>query len=276
MGGYKDWPKGAWSHTQWSELRRCQRAHNLHYKQRIYRLGPTPLALEIGTAFHKGMEHVGEIASWGAETALEDWEEASRKARQIVKDPAAGIEATRLLGSYHREYGVTNGGHGKNKILAVEEVLLGGNLHKDIGGYAAIADAVIEEPDGTIVLYEYKTAGRMPSGTLEELEVELKVGSQACSLAYCGRLKWGKPPVVVRDITTKTNKVGHKRIRMTFTDAELDRWEQDQIDLEQLNGLTCANRDACDPPTGYRCNYFDYCWGSEEAREKMYVKREAG
>jgi len=274
MGGYKDFPKGAWSHSRWSELRRCPRAYDLKYNQKIYQLGPTPLALEIGIAFHKGLEHVGEIASWGAETSVSDWEEASKKARGVVKDPAAGLEATRLLGAYRLKYGSANAGYGDAKVLAVEEVLLGGKLHERIGGFAAIADGVVEEPDGTIVLFEHKTSGRAFSGTLEELSKDLKVGSQACGLAYCGRERWGKTPVVVRNVVTKTKLVGFQRIRMTFTDEELDVWARDQEELEGMIGLKCANRDACDPPVGFRCGFFQHCWGTNEDRETLYFQKD--
>lgn len=271
---WKKWPKGAWSHSQWETLRRCPKAHKLKHREKLYRVGFKPLALEIGTCFHDALETLGEMAIWGP-TNFQDWDDAVKAARQRCKDPGAGLEATRLIAEYRRFYGYENAGYGDHEVEAVEEVLLCGDLHKDIGGMAAIADAVtLFQKDRFI--WEHKTAGKKSSGTVEEICQSLKVGSQACVLAYAGREKWGTIPTIIRNVTIKTKNVAFERFALTFTDDDLDRWAEDQRELEEMVGLSCANRDACAPTMGYRCGYFEYCHGTDEERELLYRQKKGG
>ena len=272
MSAYDRFPKTALSHSQLAELRRCPKAHKLKYRQGLMRKGPPGKALEIGTLFHRVLETVGEQARWG-ETAVSDWDAALRNANHGVSDPSAMIEATRLIGAYRLHYGSGNAGYGDSEILAVEEVLETPDLHRDAGGFAAIADAVVREYDGTLAIYEHKTAGRCPDDD-EETRRELKTGSQAGALAYCARAVYKELPVVIRNVAAKTRVVGLQRVRLVFTDAELDRWAQEQEELvEQMLPLSCANRDACSPPLGFKCNYFEFCHGTDDERADLYEAR---
>lgn len=271
----KNWPAGAWSHTQFAELRRCPRAHKLKYRDKLSLIGVTPKALEVGSGFHTVLEIVGERRLRDGVVHVNDWDQALMAARARLQDPSAGIEITRLVGAYRLKYGHENAGYPSDHILqGVEETLLGGELHKDIGGFAAIADGVTHDASGELYIWEHKTAARLPSyDTKEELIEELKVGSQAMSLAYCGWKRYSRIPKVVRNITTKTRVVDFLRVELSFSQDELLKWEEEQRSLEQLVPLDCANRDACAPPTGFKCQFFKWCHGSEEDKSTYYIKR---
>jgi hypothetical protein len=280
MSRFDNWPKGAWSHSRWAELRRCPKAHDLRYNQRLYRIGQRPEALEIGSCFHRACELIGLDVLAGHDThdtAL--WDEAIRIARSECKSPGAGLQATRLWGAYQKRWGHANAGYGNATLLAVETVLTGGDLHSAVGGYAAIADAAIEDERG-IWIVETKTAARKPSGSDEEIERDIAMQDQVLGLTYCARLKWGdRVQGVLRNIVVKTSLVSFMRPFVEISNEAIDNWLRDQREAEQMVGLTCANRDACAPPMGFRCDYFDYCHASslgdhEDAVAELYYKKE--
>lgn len=279
MSRFDNWPKGAWSHSKWAELRRCPKAHDLKYNKRLYRIGKKPDALLIGEIFHRGVELVTIDALAGIDTTWEHWEAAMRMARkEHPKDVKVGLEATRLLAAYAKHYGPENAGYEPEyTITGTEEVLTGGDLHVEHGGYAAIADAILEDIHGPIIV-ETKTAARMPSGTETELKRAIAMQDQVLGLAYCGYKRFGSIPRVMRNIVTKTNQVGFLRLLVDISDEALEKWERDQLESEQLIGLTCANRDACAPPMGFICNYFEHCHGTstgmdQETVDAMYYSK---
>jgi len=265
--GRKEWPRGAWSHSRFEVLRRCPRAHKIKYVERIVPLGLPPFNLEVGVGFHRVLEAVGNAVMLGEDSSPERWDAAVLEARGKCSDGKAALEVTRLGNSYQQRWGCANAGYPKDcKLIGVEKTLFGGTLHAAMGGYAAIADGLCEGSKG-LEVYEHKTAARMPSGSYEEVVRKLKVGSQACSLAYCAWKTLGEIPCVVRNIITKTKVPDVARFTLKFTEDELLKWEQDQVELEQLVGLTCANRDACAPVVGFECDYLAYCHGTEADKE---------
>lgn len=280
MSKFSKWPRGAMSHSQWAELRRCPKAHHLKYGERLYRVGTKPQPLVIGDCFHRGLELVGLEAAAGRQTPSHVWDDAARLARAECESQTAGLEATRLLAAYAKHYGYENAGYGVDvDVLGVEDVLTGGDLHEAHGGYAAIADAVIEDAFGLWIV-ETKTAARMPSGTEEELQRAIAMQDQVIGLAYCGAKRWpDRRPGILRNVVTKTNSVGFLRVPVRISDEALENWERDQLDAERLIGLTCANRDACAPVMGFPCQYFEHCHGTslgldKDVVEAMYARKE--
>lgn len=280
----RDWPKGAWSHSRWQTLRRCPKAHHLKYVERIYPIGEKPEALLIGSMFHFGMEVITDLARRGSQTTPLEWSDAAKQAAALTRkeverqgrvfDPKTILEGFRLLAVYPKIWGYENAGFGKHTIHASEMVLKGGDLHAALGGFASIADAVTEF-NGQLYVWEHKTAGRMPSGDSEADKIrDLKSRPQYAALAFCAREHYGKLPIVVHSVTTKTKVVGSARFDIHFTHEELDQWAAEQQELESMVNLKCANRDACAPPVGFRCDYFNHCHGSDEQREKLYAAKE--
>lgn len=270
------WPDGAWSHSQFATLRRCPKAHKLRYKRRLQLVGGEKSdALLIGSGFHRGRELVTLEALRGAETDRAVWDSAVAVASAECPSGPAAVEVVRLLRAYQLKYGCDNAGYGHEyEVAGAEQVFTAGDLHASIGGFASIADAhLIRNIDGRHVLVEAKTAGRSPSGTIEHMAAERRTWSQTLSLAYCGWQELGEIPLILYDIVVKNTKPVFFRVPVEVTEADLLRWRAEQEELEQLVPLSCANRDACAPPVGFRCEFFDYCHGSDEDRNAKYEIR---
>lgn len=268
-----DWPKGAWSHSHWSSVRKCTRLAHLKYDLNLTPVGPAAPALQIGSYFHKALEAVGRNAMHGYETSRATWVSAMQEANMAAEDVDARLDGMRLVGAYSQHYGHENAGYGPGvEIHGVELVLTGGDLHAAIGGFAAIADAWVEDLDGHM-LYEHKTAARMPSGSPEDQVRHLKSRPQYPALAFCFRATHGFIPRVCHNLVTKTKTVGLRRNIIEFTDMELDDWAASQRELEPLAQLNFQNRDACAPTFGPACDFFHYCHGTEEEREQLYQIR---
>jgi hypothetical protein len=268
----KSWPEGAWSPSQFETLRRCPRAHKLRYREKLALIEPPAPAREIGIMFHRVLESVGNAALRGEPTDKELWGLATVAARDKCALPASGLEGTRLVAAYRQRYGDDNAGYGDYKVRAVETTLFGGELHADLGGFASIGDAVVEDADGPII-FEHKTAGRMMSGEDADVIAQLKVGSQACALTYCYYETFGEIPRFVRNVVTKTRTPDLKRYMLTFNKGDLDRWAEEQRALEVLAPMDFCNRDACAPVVGFRCDFFDYCHGTDEQRATLFGPR---
>lgn len=279
----KDWPEGAWSTSQKSLLRRCPKAHKLRYQHGLVPRAVASDALLIGTGFHRVRELVTLEALRGGETTDSVWQHAIETARAECPSGPASLEITRLARAYMQKYGTANAGYGENFIVeGSEKVLLGGGLHREHGGFAAIADAVLFDASSECAvkfgymrrwLVETKTAGRTPPGTVDELAAERRTWDQCLSLAYCGWKTYGEIPGVLYDIVVKNKTVAFLRVPVLVTEAELLTWEAEQVESEQLFGLSCANRDACAPPVGFGCDYFKFCHGTDEDREQHYTLR---
>lgn len=268
------WPEGAWSTSRFSTLRRCPKAHHLKYTQRISPLTAASAALLIGTAFHRGRELVAKLAAAGEPTGREQWAEAIALAAAECESGPASVEAVRLLRAYESRYGATNAGYGSEyTVLSAEQVFAARDLHRNLGGFAAIADAKLRRNDGRLVVVEIKTASRSPAGSIEEAAAERKTWDQALALAYCVRDVEGEIPLILYDVAVKTTVPKFVRIPVEVTAEDLARWAEEHAELEQLVTLRCANRDSCAPPVGYRCDYFDYCHGDALDRERLYEIR---
>ena len=272
MSRSKDWPEGAWSTSQKSLLHRCPKAHKLRYQHGLVAKGEPSDALLIGTGFHRVRELVCLEILRGGETTDDVWQQAIETARAECSSGPASLEITRLVRAYMRRYGLENAGYGDGySVEAAEKVLLGGDLHKAHGGFGAVADAVLF--NDRIWLVETKTAGRTPPGTIDELAAERRTWDQCLSLAYCGWKTYGDVPGVLYDIVVKNKTPVFLRVPVLVTEAELLKWEAEQIEGEQMFGLSCANRDACAPPVGFRCDYFEFCHGTDADREQLYTLR---
>ncbi len=254
------WPEGAFSHTRFATLRQCTHKHQLQYVQKLQRKGTKPLALAVGDGFHVSLEKVALMALGNEDLTVEDWEAAVTSAiAQCKLEGPAKLEVTRLVGAYRLRHGEDNAGYGSHYIEHVEKILVAKDLHKDIGGFAAKADAITSDVDGNLWAWEHKTSGRMPSGTDIEIASGIRSRPQMKALAYCARDTFGRNVGVMHNLVTKTKLVGFKRVAVTFTDRELDRWAEEQKKLEALIPLDIQNHDACDPPVGYRCQFFEKC-----------------
>lgn len=273
----KDWPEGAWSTSQKSLLRRCPKAHKLRHQHGLVPKAVVSEALLIGTGVHRVRELVTLEALRGEETTDSVWQQAIETARAECPSGPASLEITRLARAYMQKYGTANAGYGDDFIVeGSEKVLLGDALHAAYGGFAAIADAVLFDtaraPEQRW-LVETKTAGRTPAGTIDEIAAERRTWDQCLALAYCGWKTYGEIPGVLYDIVIKNKVVAFLRVPILITEAELLKWEAEQIEGEQLFGLSCANRDACAPPVGFGCDYFKFCHGTDEDREQLYTLR---
>ncbi len=270
---WKDWPRGYWSHSRFSELRRCPKSHDLRYNQKVYPKGSRPDALEIGGYVHDVCEYVGKQCLSGFEPTDYVWQEAEAQARDGLQNPKNMIDGARLISAYRMQYGDEQAGWPPDEyeLIGVEEVFKARELHQSIGGFASKADVTLRQyGSGRLVVAERKTGARKPSGSMEEIVESLRSRPQLMALAFCARDHYGELPLIIHDLITKTKTVEFYRIEVEVTDADLDRWAREQVELEQMIPLTCANRDACDPPVGFRCQYFKFCHGTDQDRQALY------
>lgn len=274
MSDRSNWPVGAWSYTQSSELARCNRAHTLRYVRGVSLLANKPLPLSVGDYGHKVLEYVGRECLRGSPADDHAYEEGARQAQMSIDDLDAIIEGTRLIGAYRMRYGDELAGWDGWDLVDVERTFRAKDLHASIGGYAQIADVVLRDPgDGKLCIAERKFLARRPNGIDKDPERVirgLRTRPQLLGLAFCARDELGEVADIIYDVIVKTRVVGFERIRVPIDNELLDRWGEDQHKREKLIGLDIPNWDQCDPPYGFPCWAFDWCHGTTADRVILY------
>lgn len=189
-------------------------------------------------------------------------------------DPADAYEAERLCTGYWAKYTTSNAGWpSEAKILRIE-----GLLQSELNGLpiTARADSIIDL-EGEILIADHKTRKTRPP---EHYVDSLHTRAQFLRLAWLYQQKHSVlPDGIWVNVITKTKEVQLSRHVVKITSAEVDRWAENQFELaERIKHMQRMQHDAvmnyhsCWPEfMGSRCEYYNWCHGSEELKERFYT-----
>jgi hypothetical protein len=269
----------AYGSSKWSELARCTEAHHLYYNDGLVPLGNRPDHFGIGSLFHAAQ--AWQLAGQGVWSDVVEYckSQMTFAADGSVFDREVIEESERLLQCYYAHWG-EDGGWGNasdSRVLAVEYEMVG-----KVGGmfYSAKADHIRKHYD-EIVVVDTKTSGRKPSGVtlvgsglvgLDEYARELATRPQFLGLSWItGEIfNAGKPVSLIDDLVIKTKVPSFARVRIDFTEEMIKTWQkQHELLLQEPRRM---NLHQCAPGFTRRCDYFDWCHGTDEMRANWYSK----
>ncbi len=174
-----------------------------------------PVALDFGTAMHRGLERVFRGVREFQETTPEpDWckwlcqvgEDAELSSRTVDLSESDRIKVEVLLDRYTTKYACSDAfGDNRLRVIDVEhsmaQPLIGPNGRKALRyGVHGIADAVVECTDGEVAIVEHKTVAAITEQYCDRVEID----TQVLLYAYMLTLELGKPVRrVIYDIIQK-------------------------------------------------------------------------
>lgn len=275
-----------------AELQRCPTAHDLKYTQRIF---PKKEAayFDAGRITHAGQRYInegviaGEVRDWHEVIKAAHEERADKIAAGLAKPVAWDEEdpiltAEDCLTKYYGTYGLDNGGWPEAvKLLHVELFLEDKELRA-----TCRADLVVSLA-GDIVIPDTKTRSKVLPKDREEYARELRTNEQFLRLSALAQVHFNtpEPPAVWLDAIIKTaNPPKDKelkwpvdRLMVRFTQSDIDRWRENAARMIAVEDAmrrlpVVRNYHSCAPPIGSRCQYFDYCYGSETQRDEKFRK----
>ena len=293
-------------HSRWAAFHECETKHHLLFHQHV-RPKKRPLAPDIGTLVHIALA-AQELAAKN-NLQLQLWQEAIRTSH---RPPEVTLEATRLVAGYFLFWGVDNGGWGEGtKLIGIEEYLSAAEANSASGksykvgrpigfphSYSTRYDQIVEtwlrSDDGELLkniaypvrskaLVDHKTRGTRIKDVRKFVRLA-HADTQFLGHAYLWRERTGEHLPVIYNAIVKTKVPEYMRIVIHYKDEELDRWAANQakIELRRLPLMqdpehdTLMNYEACVPPIGSPCDFFDWCHGDEQSRLDNYYMAEAG
>jgi hypothetical protein len=265
-----------WGSSRFACWRTCPRAHQLRYHEGVR---PKEAAdyFSIGILLHAVMAYAARGHVW----------------RELIAylttldniDLGHVYEVERLEEGYFAHYGDENCGFPDNVEIVDVEVEMAGEL----GGlpYTGRADLVIRAAD-QLVIVDHKTRGRKVPDDRDEYRRDLLTRPQLLGLSWLAWQYYSKrdhrghpldaPPAVMLNEIVKTKVPQFGRTTITPTERQLRDWAANHsIEVMRSRqeladgGETGLRRlDACAPVIGSRCQFFDWCHGSEETRQLHY------
>lgn len=191
-------------------------------------------------------------------------------------DPADAYEAERLCTWYFAKYTTQNAGWpSEARIIRIE-----GLLQSEINSLpiTARADSIIDL-DGEILIADHKTR---KTKTPDHYVDSLHTRAQFLRLAWLYQQKHQQlPDGIWVNVIVKTKEVQLSRHIVKLSQTEVDRWAENQAVLATLiksqkflKAPAVMNYSACWPEYfgNGRCEYYNYCHGSDEVRERFYVQ----
>lgn len=271
--------------SRWKTLHECEQKHDLHYVQLIRPIGgSTTLEQELGILTHACFNYVAEGIIAGTprkwhdvlQVASEQMDEQERS----VWDPFSLENAGRLLESYDAFWGPENLGFDKPVKIVAAEREMRAEIRPGLP-YSCRADVLVEL-FGEPVVVDHKTRARARS-TAGDLERELRADASIIGQSWLAMTTLGlksPPPVWLNDLL-KTKIPTFERHLVRIEMRDIDAWKLAMVqrlalEQERLEYAIPAMRNvyACVPPFGRRCQFFQYCHGSAEERERYYEKIE--
>lgn len=270
-----------WGSSRWATHNRCGQEYDLRYNRKIRRLPMTAGVtdpskanpLNVGTLVHGGIRLV-ETGSMTAAAAIEALGDAAALNPRFSRFDVA--EAERLLTAYWAHWGEEYAGWREGVIVEATELQL-----KAAGlQHTGAVDTLLRYPDGSVAIVDTKTrAQKLP----DDCERLFATNPQFLSLSYMLQelMDLDSPPPVIVNAIVKTKVPDFDRPVVRFTQTQVDRWAGNQRLIEEQNErhvergskpsgdtrLYTMNYNACAPPFGYKCDYFDYCHAlGDEAR----------
>lgn len=259
-----------WGSSRWAEIRRCPRAHKLSVIDNI-RPAALSMPLAVGIAVHQVLAYAGLLAVHGepmSETELVECLDAGE-----IKGPARA-EAFRLLRAYFNRYGTAEAGFAPGYRVVDVEV----PMRADIGGvpYTARIDVVLEQR-GLLTPCDHKTRGHaVPFDVLGAWSTKPQFLGQAYLARETLGPRWSGEILI--NAIVKTKVPGFSRVPLRLAPERIDGWAREHSlmapGLLALAEIGCANFESCAPEVGMRCQFFEYCHGSDRDRETLYQRKE--
>jgi hypothetical protein len=302
-----------WGSSRFNLWHRCRKAHDLRHVQGLVSLGDRPKYFGIGSLTHAGINFLQRGVLAG-EPEPRNWELVIEAAAAKLPGEICD-EAWRLLSAYFAHYGTECAGWPEgSKILGAELYLSEGEEQcTNCGGYGRLlesqdvwvtcscggrgvspgafalpytarADTVLQLPSGEIVIPDTKTRRSAFPEERQQYAQGLATRPQFTGLSWLVQrhLKLEEPPHIWVNAIVKTKIPKFDRLLVKMTPEGLAAWEHDHTDVaaamryEQLQQIEpLANRSECAPDMGSRCEYFDWCHGSDELRARKFTTRDA-
>lgn len=261
--------------SRWAAWRACGYKHHLRY-----RLGVRPTDTEdyfsVGIALHAVLAYSarGIDRSW---RDMVRWQELhSSLAPEVV------AECSRLVEAYFFRYG--DGLAGFEDARAIRGVELKLQRWRPFA-YSGRIDLLVTTASGPLVV-DHKTRGRKVPDDTEEYQRDLSTRPQLLGLSWlarkCLKLPY-YPPVCLNEIV-KTRVPQFARTTVPMDPARVDAWVRNEklarsrMRLDRLTHRSrrddtsiLRNYDSCAPVIGARCQYFDWCHGTERQRHDLYT-----
>lgn len=155
-------------------------------------------------------------------------------------------------------------------------------------------DLVVKLPDGTIAVVDHKSRSTAPPGgcggkrdswRYEEWIKGKSVTPQVVRASWLAQREWqlSAPPPVIVNVTVKTKVPQFDRALVEVKPETVQRWlaqrrseAQQQVveqrEYDNFTHLPLQNWDACAPELGSRCQYFNWCHGTDYHRERYYTQ----
>lgn len=276
-----------WGSTRWATLSECGQKYDLRYRRLILPLA-RPSYFGIGSLVHAGITYCESAVAAGLEPR--DWRDVMREAEAQAREAEAqGVlapfeieqiwEAERLLAAYDAQWGLSGADAGWPSSLRIAATEL--HLDSSFSGIPLTGrlDTLLITPEGDYIIVDTKTAAARVS--LEpEKRAQWARGQatrpQFLMLSYMLRALVGPGP----EISFMVNRLSKaripvaERIRIPITESAVAAWAENQLETaaEFARGaVPIRNYSACAPAMGNQCEYFDYCHGSEESRERNFA-----
>ncbi len=271
-----------WGASRYTTFQRCPRAHALRYADGIETVD-RPEHFGVGSLVHAALAFVRDGVMRGE---LErDWHALIDIAGDLDLDmpPEVQAEAYRLVRAYEAHYGHACGWDPKDdriRVLGIETPL--GPMQIGELPFTARADAIVEMA-GSVTVWDTKTRGRKLPNAREEyargLRTRVQYGGLACLTLYVLGLE--QPPAIIQDTIIKTKLAGFDRLTVQLNEGHLAAWIKQQVCVSYElystpPSLATPRWINCAPEIGNPCEFFYWCHGSDEERERHYrIRKES-
>lgn len=261
--------------TYYCDMHRCGKLHELKYgsrlvpKARAAADSDRPNALGVGQLVHSCLRYVNEATIEGR--AERDWTQVLGHVQQNESAPVLDIrEAYRLVKAYYEHYG-----HDSNAgwdpafwELKHAEMELSGTLAYAVNVTGRADLVLIHKPTGRYVIADTKTRGQTFPKDRAKYILGLSTRPQFVSLSYmlAEKLRLDYYPDVIVDGVIKTKQPQFVRLTVPIGHIKVRMWAS----MMSGRGPAGPNTHSCVNDFGRLCEYYDWCYGTEEQRNHQY------
>lgn len=258
---------------------RCPREHWLRYMRGVESVR-RPRALGTGSLVHAALAYARHGRMIGRDLS---WLSVVDVAGAMDPDltPQQQAEAYRLLGAYELQYGHASGfplDDHRVRVLGVEQA-----FEVDVGApvpFTGRADCVVDIA-GTVIVIDTKTRGQKIPADRDEYARQLATRPQFPGLVAGVRQLYGldyNPPILL-DAIIKTKVPRMDRLGIEVDPRQMERWRVGMRSTLQQIFVGSSGRNprltSCAPEIGSPCEFFQWCHGTDEERERNYRLRAA-
>lgn len=266
-----------WGTTRYADWQCCEQLYDLRHAKYIR---PRDRAdyFALGGLLHAALAYLGLGVLVG--DATRGWRDVLDRFVELGGDPMLSLEASILLEPYFQWWGIANAGYGESRIVAVEVP-----VRAAIGPLPRTTqlDAVIVH-EGELVVVNHKSRSSTLPKDLEDFKRALRTDPQFLCESWLGMQALGlsEPAPLMINYLIKTKEPAFERVIVRPTRDDLDAWSQNALrvaaDMQRaadLGRMPRRNYSQCAPwGRSRRCEYFEWCHGTEQSRELHYERIE--